>query len=438
MQEDRSLATVEQRSGPGLIIEHKGKAEASVAKGLTLPLDWKRDNPEELVPALIEFAADLRISDLFFNTDETRVEVAARHLGLLRHVTDLPAELGRRCISYIKTMAGMNISERRKPMDGRWLVTRSTGGRLDLRLATMPTLHGEDLTLRILDQQRRLLSIDQLGLDRSLYNELVQVLNTPSGLLLVTGPTETGKSTTLYACLTYLNNGERRISTIEDPIEYSIPNLRQTQVNPKLDLGFDELVRSVLRQAPHVIMIGEIRDAETAINAVRAATSGHLVLSTLHAPVAAEAVERMLRMGVHPHLLSSSLRAVIAQRLLRVLCPSCKMSVTLPSVSMFEEVKRWLEPGQGEQLHGATGCSECYGTGYASRTGVFEMLKISPSIRRLIDDSSPTEAIRNRALKEGMIEFRTSALLKIARGETSVEEVLRVLPAEYLEKDPMA
>jgi type II secretory ATPase GspE/PulE/Tfp pilus assembly ATPase PilB-like protein len=436
LQEDRSLATVEQNSQPGLAVESRSGPSGPATTGPALQLDLKHREPEDVVPALIEFAANLHISDLFFNTDENKVEVAARHLGLLRHISDLTPEIGRRCISYIKTLAGMNISERRKPMDGRWLITRSSGGRLDLRIATMPTLHGEDLTLRILDQQRRLLSIDQLGLDRVLYNDLVQVLNSPSGLLLVTGPTETGKSTTLYACLAYLNNGERRISTIEDPVEYSIPNLRQTQVNLKLDLGFDELVRSVLRQAPHVIMIGEIRDPETAINAVRAATSGHLVLSTLHAPVAAEAIERMLRLGVHPHLLSSSLRAVIAQRLLRVLCPRCKMSVSLPSVSMFTEVKRWLESGQGDRLHGATGCRDCHGTGYASRTGVFEMMKVSPALRRCIDDGAPTEAVRNKALEEGMIEFRTSALLKIARGETSVEEVLRVLPAEYLSREP--
>ncbi len=400
-----------------------------------LHIDLSNKEPEQVVPELIEQAAKLRVSDLFFNTNEDHVEVAARHLGVLRSLGTLTSEIGRRCISYVTTLADMNISERRRPMDGRWLFNGNDGLRLDLRINTIPTLYGEDFTLRILDQEYRLLSVAQLGLDPLAYEQLVRLLASPSGLILVTGPTETGKSTTLYACLSHLNNGEHKINTIEDPIEYSIKGIRQSQVNNQIGLGFDELLRSVLRQAPDVIMIGEIRDPETAMTAIRAAASGHLVLATLHAPVAAAAIHTMLRLEVHPHLLATSLLGVVSQRLLRTLCPNCRRAYELPRPDYFAAVRGELEPGQGTQLFGPQGCPECYQSGYAGRTGVFELLRVGPQARRLIDERSSMDALRQRAAEEGMIEFRKSALLKVARGETSVEEVVRVLPAEYLELD---
>jgi type II secretory ATPase GspE/PulE/Tfp pilus assembly ATPase PilB-like protein len=420
------LATASKPAGLG------PTAEAPKAAP-TLRLDLAGKEPEQAVPALIEHAARLHVSDLFFNTNEDHIEVAARHLGLLRQLATLPTDIGRRCISYVKTMADMNISERRRPLDGRWLFSRRSGQRLDLRINTIPTLHGEDCTLRILDQEYRLLAIDQLGLDQLLFNQLVRFLASPSGLLLVTGPTETGKSTTLYACLSHLNNGERKINTIEDPIEYSIKGIRQSQVTGTAGLTFDELLRSVLRQAPDVIMIGEIRDPETAMTAVRAAASGHLVLSTLHAPVAAAAINTMLRLEVHPHLLSTSLLGVVSQRLLRTLCPACRAAFEVPSPHLFDEVRDRLGPGEGESLYGPQGCPECYQTGYVGRTGVFEVLRVGPEIRRLIDERAPTPVLRARAVAEGLVEFRASALLKVAQGQTSIEEVVRVLPGEYLE-----
>jgi type II secretory ATPase GspE/PulE/Tfp pilus assembly ATPase PilB-like protein len=399
----------------------------------SLRIDLAGKEPEQAVPELIEHAARLHVSDLFFSTNEDHVEVAARHLGVLRSFGTLTPDIGRRCISYVKTLADMNISERRRPMDGRWLFNRKSGHRLDLRINTIPTLHGEDCTLRVLDQQYRLLAIDQLGMDPMAYNQLVRLLSSASGLILVTGPTETGKSTTLYACLSHLNNGERKINTIEDPIEYSIQGIRQSQVNNKIGLTFDELLRGVLRQAPDVIMIGEIRDPETAMTAVRAAASGHLVLTTLHAPVAAAAIHTMLRLEVHPHLLATSLLGVVSQRLLRTLCPRCRLGFELPSPHIFDEVRGGLDAGQGTHLFGPQGCPECYHTGYAGRTGVFEMLRVGPQIRRLIDERATTSVLRQKAFEEGMIEFRKSALFKVAQGETSVEEVVRVLPSEYLE-----
>lgn len=401
-----------------------------------LQLDLVGKEPEQVVPELIEHAARLHVSDLYFNADEDGVEVAARHLGVLRQLGNLNLDLGRRCIYYIKTMADMNISERRRPLDGRWLFSRLSGRRLDLRINTIPTMYGEDCTVRILDQLDRLLAIDQIGLEPLLYNQLIRLLSSPSGLLLVTGPTETGKTTTLYSCLSFLNNGERKINTIEDPVEYSIRGIRQSQVNANIGLTFDEFLRSVLRQAPDVVMIGEIRDAETARTAVRAAASGHLVLSTLHAPVASAAIHTMLRLEVHPHLLANSLLGVISQRLLRTLCPSCRQIFEVPSPHIFDEVRDRLQSGEGQYLYGANGCPECFGTGYAGRTAVFEMLRVGPAIRRLIDEGVPTQAIRAEAIEGGLVEFRDSALIKVAQGQTSIEEVIRVLPSEYLEHAP--
>jgi general secretion pathway protein E len=405
-----------------------------VASVPRLEVDGKE--PEQVVPELIEHAARLHVSDLYFSTEEGGVEVAARHMGVLRPLARLSSEIGRRCISYVKTMADMNISERRRPMDGRWLFTRRSGHRLDLRINTLPTLHGEDCTLRILDQEYRLLRLEQLGLDPLLHSQLLRLLSSPNGLLLVTGPTETGKSTTLYACLSHLNNGERKINTIEDPIEYSLKGIRQSQINPQIGLGFDEMLRGVLRQAPDVIMIGEIRDPETARTTVRAAASGHLVLSTLHAPIASQAIHSLLRLDVHPHLLATSLLGVLSQRLLRTLCPHCRQTFEVPSSHIFEEIRDKLDPHEEERLCGPGGCPECHGTGYAGRTGVFEMMRVGPEMRHLIDERAPTHILRQKALDEGMVEFRQSALLKVARGETSIEEVIRVMPAEYLENAP--
>jgi general secretion pathway protein E len=398
-----------------------------------LHLDVNHLPPEDAVARLIEHASGLEASDLFLTSNENHVAVAARHLGLLRLLSVVPTDLGRRCIAHIKAVAGMDVAEKRRPLDGRCIYQRETGPPLDLRINTLPTLYGEDVTMRLLDRESRLLSLEELGLLRRDHNQLLGLLNSPSGLLLVTGPTGSGKTTTLYACLSYLNNGERKINTIEDPVEYAVAGVRQSQVNPRIDVDFPELLRSVLRQAPDVIMVGEVRDPVTAETAVRAANSGHLVLATTHAPVAAGGIQSMLSLGVHPHFLASSLLGVVAQRLVRTLCPECKKSYDIAdSPHTFDEIKRWLEPGQGHVLYGPAGCEACHQTGYAGRTGVFEVLALSRDIRKLIMAREPMQAIRRKAVEEGMIEFRHSALLKVARGETSVEEVFRAVPTEYL------
>ena len=259
------------------------------------------------------------------------------------------------------------------------------------------------------------------------------MLSRPSGLILVTGPTGTGKTTTLYACLEHLNVGSCKINTLEDPVEYSLDGVRQSQVNPKIGLDFSDLLRNVLRQAPDVIMVGEIRDDETAATAVRAANSGHLVLATLHAPVAASAVQSMLALGSHPYFLSSCLLGIVAQRLVRTLCDHCKVYYDISeSPQTFEEIQPLLEPSEGKAIYGPSGCDECYGKGYDERTGIFEVMTFNQEIRRLIADSNSTSEIQDAAIRNGMIEFRRGALLKVAKGVTSTEEILRDVPAEYL------
>ena len=396
------------------------------------PPRFEGEHVERLMPELIEYAAKIRASDLYCFSNETDVSFAVRHLGIVRPVGAMPADVGRRCLSYIKTMADMNITERRKPSEGRWFYHRRDGGPLDLRVSSLPTLHGEDCTVRILDQREALLSIDQLGLHAHEYGQLVQFLQTPSGLILVTGPTESGKTTTLYAGLSYLNTGERKINTIEEPIEYSLPGIRQSQANQAQGLTFDLLLRSVLRQAPDVIMIGEIREEETALTAVRAAASGHLVLATLHAPVASAAVHSMIRLGVNSHVLAHSLLGVVSQRLVRTLCPHCRETYPLPQGQGFEGVRQWLDPGEGIHMFGTRGCAACQGTGYIGRTGLFEILRVGPEVRPLIDAGASVAAVRTRAVQQGMLEFRHAALIGIARGVTSLEEVVRVLPLEFL------
>ncbi|HWA99695.1 MAG TPA: GspE/PulE family protein, partial [Pirellulales bacterium] len=320
----------------------------------------------------------------------------------------------------------------RRTLDGRWIYHRE-GHIVDLRINALPTLYGEDLTIRVLDHATSLRKLDGLGLLRSQVNEVLAMLNSAGGLVLVTGPNGAGKTTTLYACLQYLNDSRRKINTIEDPIEYAVDGLRQSQVNPHVELDFPELLRGVLRQSPDIIMIGEIRDSVTAQTAIRAANSGHLVLSTLHAPVAAGAIQSMIALSVHPHFLSTCLRGVITQRLVRVLCPKCRKRVDLgEGAPTFDDVKPWLEPGTGSAMYAPGGCETCHGTGYVERTGVFEVLSCSSEVRRMIAEGNTSSDIENRAIADGMLEFRRSGMIKVAQGTTTTEELLRVIPSEYL------
>ena len=413
-----------------------GSAFDSLPQELNFP-QLSRSEPDAIVPTLLEYASAVRASDLYLYTNEKDIEFCVRHLGIVRTLGSVPVEIGRRCLLFVKTMSTMNTSDRRKPLEGRWLFTRKSGDPLDLRVSTIPTLHGEDSTIRILDQARAILSIDQLGMHPHKFAQFGQLLSSPSGLILVTGPTESGKTTSLYAGLSYLNSGTRKINTIEEPIEYSLKGIRQSQAssqngNGTGDATFDVLLRGVLRQAPDVIMIGEIREEETAQIAVRAAATGHLVLSTLHAPVAAAAVHSLLRLGIPPRALSHALLGIVSQRLVRTLCASCKQFYSFPMARAFESVRRWLDPETEIRLFGPLGCPACFMSGFAGRTGLFEVLMVTPAVRHLLEEAAPVTAIRQLAVREGMMEFRHAALLKVASGVTSLEEFTRVLPAEFM------
>jgi type II secretory ATPase GspE/PulE/Tfp pilus assembly ATPase PilB-like protein len=397
-------------------------------------IDVTSDDVPSVVHGLLEHACGLPASDVFFCAEEHYYSISGRCLGLWQPLSQLSKEIGKRSIAHIKSMADMDIAEHRRPQDGRWILERASGEIVDLRINTLPTLHGEDCTMRLLMRDMQLLDVDKLGLLQRDLNSLYQMLNNPSGLILVTGPTGSGKTTTLYACLNYLNNGLRKINTIEDPVEYALPRVRQSQIYPAIDLHFAELLRGVMRQAPDVIMIGEIRDTETANIAVRAANSGHVVLATLHAPIAAAAIQSMLSFGVHSYQLASSLLGCIGQRLIRTLDPASKIAYDMSMApGLFEEVKPWLNPGEGETIYGPRQDAPGTFRGYTGRTGVFEVMPVTPGMRALIMQQQPTPILRRQAVQDGTIEMRQAALLKVARGETSIEEVFRAIPAEYLD-----
>ncbi len=399
-----------------------------------LALDPDEMSPDKVVALFIEHAAAFQASDVFFGSGNDKVAVAVRHLGIFQEIATLPSEFGRHCLAHIKALAGIDTVEHRRPLDGRWLHERPDHQRIDLRISVLPTLYGEDINMRLLNRQSQFLALDNLGLVPAVYSQLMTMLHNPSGLILVAGPTGAGKTTTVYAALHDLRDGKRKINTIEDPIEYALPGIRQAQINPHVDVGFPELLHSVLRQAPDVIMIGEIRDSVTAETAVRAANSGHLVLATLHAPGAASAVQSLYDLGVSSHFLGTSLLGVIAQRLVRTLCPTCRVACDMSSLPLlFEEAASCLEPGVEHALFAAKGCPDCRNSGYSGRTGVFEVLSASDSLRHLIYKSASMGVFHRQACADGMLPFRSAALIKMAKGETTAEELLRVFPAKYLE-----
>jgi type II secretory ATPase GspE/PulE/Tfp pilus assembly ATPase PilB-like protein len=396
-------------------------------------IDVSHQPIEAAVTRLVAHAARLPASDLFYSTNEHNVSVSARRLGIIHTLSVLPPDVGRKQIAHIKAVSKMDVAEHRRPLDGRWMHKSEDGSVIDLRISMTPTLFGEDLAIRILSRQSHLFTLDALGMTPEQLASLQHMCESPSGLILITGPTGSGKTATLYGCLNRLNNGRRRINTIEDPVEFTVDGLRQSQINPAIDLGFAALLRGVLRQSPDIIMIGEIRDDETAETAVRAANSGHMVFATIHAPVAAAAVQSMRSLGAHPHFLSTCLRGIVSQRLVRTLCPDCKSSFDLKDAPhTFDDVRPWLGAEEGKTLFAPRGCAKCEQTGYAGRTGVFEVLPINQEIRGLIAESQPTRQIRQAATSAKMMEFRHSAMLKVAKGLTSTEEVFRVIPSEHL------
>ena len=388
----------------------------------------ERFSPELAMALLVDYAVRLGASDLFLSSGERDVRIAVRQLGIVKEIARMSSEQGARCMFHIRAAAGLKYDERRKPQDGRWVRHRQGGPSIDLRLNTMPTLHGESMAMRILIRDSQLLSLESLGLAHPQQGMLMSWLQSPSGLILVTGPTGAGKTTTLYACLQRLNDGRRKIHTIEDPIEYAVDGLLQSQVDDLNGPDYRQLLRAVLRQSPDVVMIGEVRDAMAAETAVRAANSGQLVFATLHAPVAVGAIQSMLGMGVHPHFLCSSLLGVIGQRLVRTLNPETRVRLDLSHAPQtFAEVQPWLEPGEGGAVYAAAdgaGADE----GFQGRCGIYELLNMSPALADLIAAGRPSSEISRKAVEEGMLDFRRASLIKVAQGATSFDEVLRVVP----------
>jgi general secretion pathway protein E len=378
---------------------------------------------------VLERAMELRASDIHIEPFRTGLVVRMRVDGILRAVPfpgDAPPQA---VVSRIKILAGLNIAERRLPQDG---AARARVGRteIDIRIATMPTQHGESVVIRLLPRDRGLLDLGKIGLFGRDEATLRRLLALPHGLILITGPTGSGKTTTLATMLSILNEPTRKILTIEDPVEYEIPGINQSQAKPAIGLTFATAMRAFVRQDPDVIMVGEIRDSETANIAIHAALTGHLVLSTLHTETAAAAVPRLLDLGVEGFLLRSTLRAVVAQRLVRVLCDGCKSTHQLTEPDMVADPRyRVLGFAPGETIYRPGGCERCGGTGYRGRAGIFELLELTDDVRPLVGAQSDASLIDSAAIRAGMTTMLDDAVQKCRLGITAAPEVLRVTSA---------
>ena len=386
----------------------------------------------ELVNNMLAQAMDQRASDVHVEPEEQLFNVRLRIDGILHTRMTLPASRYPAVASRIKLISGMDIAERRMPQDGR-LSARVSGREVDIRVSSVPAVHGESLVMRLLPKERQDLSLERLGLsprDLRLFRTWVRE---PHGIVLVTGPTGSGKSTTLYAVLEEMNQRDRKMITVEDPVEYQVGGVTQIQANADIGYTFARALRAILRQDPDVIMIGEIRDLETAEIAVQSALTGHLVLSTLHTNDAVSAFTRLIDMGVEPFLVASSVRAVQAQRLVRRLCAKCSVPDAPPLAPIQASIAQWIDPSEPADWRQAVGCSACQGTGYLGRLGIYELVDVTPAMQELVLQAATAERMREQADREGARALRVDGLLKARQGLTTVEEVARVtggMPAD--------
>jgi general secretion pathway protein E len=379
-----------------------------------------------LVNQILSRALERRASDVHIESFENQLKIRYRIDGILYEVDPPPRQLRAAIISRLKILAQLNIAERRLPQDGR-IKVKIGGKDVDLRVATIPTLYGESVVIRLLERSQIFTDLESLGYPGPMLQAFTEMISKPHGMILVTGPTGSGKTTTLYAALQKINDPGKKIITIEDPVEYQLGGVNQIPVKPQIGLTFANGLRSIVRQDPDVIMVGEIRDFETAEIAIQAALTGHLVLSTLHTNDAAGAVSRLLEMGVQDYLLASSLLGVLAQRLVRRLCSSCRKEAP------FKGLKVEGFDGEGEPpltLWEAGGCDSCSGTGYLGRIGIFELLPATPEICRLILQRADAASIRNLAMTQGMRLLREDGWQKVRNGVTTLSEVLRVTREE--------
>jgi general secretion pathway protein E len=405
-----------EEDGSSIISEIEEKADL---------LDDISDAPIiKLVNHIISQSVKARASDIHIEPYQDSFKVRYRVDGILYDLLSPPKWVQPALISRIKVMAKMNIAEKRLPQDGR-LDVKIGHQEIDVRVSTIPTSFGERVVLRLLDKSGSLISLTDLGLESEKLDLLENLVRSPNGIILVTGPTGSGKTTTLYAVLSSINIPDINIITIEDPVEYQIEGINQIQVNPKIDLTFASGLRSIVRQDPDVILVGEIRDKETAEIAVQSALTGHLVFSTLHTNDSASAITRLVDIGVEPFLISSSILAVVAQRLVRVLCKDCKEAYT-PDKLALRTIGITEEQAQKASIHKAVGCEHCFHTGYKGRTGIFEMMILDSSLKSIILKTYDSNQIKNEAVNRNMITLRQDGVRKVLNGISTIEEVLRV------------
>jgi type IV pilus assembly protein PilB len=377
----------------------------------------------KLVNQIVAQAVERHASDIHLAPDGHEVRVRFRVDGVLQDITTVPRRMAAGVISRVKIMAELNIAERRLPQDGR--VGLAVDGRhVDLRVVTLPSVHGETIVMRVLDKDSVVVALDTLGMAEPDCERFERAFNETHGAVLVTGPTGSGKSTTLYAALQKLNTPEKNIITVEDPVEYEIPGLTQVQVSSKVGLTFAAGLRSMVRADPDVIMVGEIRDRETAQIAVESALTGHLVLSTLHTNDAPSAITRLVEMGIEPFLVASALDCVVAQRLARMLCASCKRRAIVPAQILRENGYKALVDLEAYE---PVGCRRCGGNGYRGRIGLYEVMDVSPEVQKLALERRPAEEIRDVAVRQGMRRLRDDGLEKVRQGRTSIAEIARVI-----------
>jgi type IV pilus assembly protein PilB len=378
----------------------------------------------KLVALIVTGAVQSRASDIHVEPMTNRLRIRYRIDGVCQEVESPPKRLQNSILARLKLMAGMDLAEKRRPQDGR-IVMRIGGEPLDLRVSNIPTTNGESIVMRILSRAAARVSLVELGFHPADLDHFQRIIKRPNGIFLVTGPTGSGKTTTLYSALNALNRPDTKIITAEDPIEYTFPGINQSQVESEINRTFPVILRAMLRQAPEIILVGEIRDEETAEIAIRAALTGHLVFSTLHTNDAPSAIPRLIDMGIKPYMVASSVQAIMAQRLIRTICTNCREPHQYPE-RQLRAVGLSPDDVEGITLYKGRGCNRCHGTGYHGRLGIFELMEMNPDLRNLTFRKAPTGEIREKARSYGMLTLMEDGLRKVIQGVTTIDEILRV------------
>ncbi len=388
-------------------------------------IDANDQHVVQIVDWLLQYAFSERASDIHIEPRREIANIRLRIDGVLHKVYEMPANIGTAVVARFKILGRMDVAERRKPLDGRIKTKTPKGPEIELRLSSLPTAFGEKLVARIFDPTVLLRDFKELGLDKKTEQSWLQLSNQPNGIVLLTGPTGSGKTTTLYTTLKKVATPQVNVCTIEDPIEMVVPEFNQMQVHHDIDVDFATGIRALLRQDPDIIMIGEIRDKETAEMAIQASLTGHLVISTLHTNDASSAITRLQDIGVPPYLVNATLLGVMAQRLVRTLCPHCKQAVE-PDEEGWKELTTGFKAALPKLMFEAKGCDECRHSGYTGRVGIYELLKITPSIKSLVTQECDVAPLRQQALQEGMMLLRINGAQKVAQGVTTIAEIMRV------------